>query len=146
MDWSGKLRVEGNEIIDARMHGLFNPEQGIQEKDGNELGFNFITSGNSLNFCIKVKEPASGTLHFESRPCTFSLPLAEITRNARTMFEAPIDQFLEVFTVCLEKLPSAMSFNFSAQPPDAPQVPYFIRVRQLDEAKAWTSPFYVTRA
>ena len=146
VEWSGKLRVEGNAIADAGMHGLFNPEQGIKSVGEQEVGFYFISSGNSLNFCLKLKEGRSGTLHFASAPYSFSLPLAELTAQPRRLFEAPIDQFLEVFALPLESLPRQVELNFTAPPPATPQVPYFVRVRQLDEAKAWTSPFYVTPA
>lgn len=144
VEWKGRLRVEGNRIAEAKMHGLFNPEQGIQSSSEQELDFYFISSGNSLNFCLKLKDGRNGTLHFESGPHSFSLPLAELTAEPRQLYEAPIDQFLEVFALPLARLPREMEVNFTAPPPEAEQVPYFIRVRQLDEAKAWTSPFYVT--
>ncbi|MCZ6729446.1 MAG: DUF3604 domain-containing protein [SAR324 cluster bacterium] len=145
VEWSGRLWMEGNKIADARMHGLFNPEQGIRSSSGEEVGFYFISSGNSLNFCLKPTAQREGILHFESGPCSFSIPLADLTTAPRRFYEAPIDQFCEVFAAPLEGLPWQMEFNFSAPPPDQPQVPYFVRVRQLNEAKAWSSPFYVSR-
>lgn len=127
------------------MHGLFNPVQGIQSSNADELDFYFISSGNSLNFCLKLKDGRAGTLHFESGPHSFSMPLADLTPEPKQLYEAPIDQFLEVMALPLVALPREMAVNFTAPPPDKPQTPYFIRVRQLDEAKAWTSPFYVSK-
>ena len=73
VEWKGKLRVEGNAIVEAKMHGLFNPEQGIQGSSEQELDFHFISSGNSLNFCLQLSDGRNGTLHFESGPHSFSL-------------------------------------------------------------------------
>ncbi len=144
VEWAGRVAIEDNAFAEARMHGLFIPDQGITSRAERQLGFYFISSGNSLNICLNLKEPGRGTLHFESGPCSFSLPVAELTPTPRRMYEAPIDQFCEVFAAELEGLPREMELDFKAPPPGTPQVPYFVRVRQLDEAKAWTSPFYVT--
>ncbi|MCH7479620.1 MAG: hypothetical protein IIA14_16155 [SAR324 cluster bacterium] len=76
--------------------------------------------------------------------CEFSLPLAELGPTPKKMFSARIDQFVEVSACPIERLPLELDFDFRAPAPEKPATPYFIRVLQLDEAKAWTSPFYVS--
>ena len=144
VDWKGRLALEGNRLREVRMHGLFNPLQGIQEQDAQGLDFDFITTGHSVNFCVRLEAPARGRLTFASGPVNFELDLAELGRTPRRFYERPIDQFLEVFACPIEGLPQSLAFRFTAPAPAKPDTPYFVRVRQLDEAKAWTSPFYVS--
>ncbi|MCH9046521.1 MAG: DUF3604 domain-containing protein [SAR324 cluster bacterium] len=146
VDWQGRVTLEGNRLLDARMHGLFNPLQGIQQWDADGVAFNFISTGNSLNLCLQVEAPGKGTLAFRSGPAEFSIDLAELSPSPRRMMEKPIDQFLELSLCPIEALPLSLPFRFGAPPPDQPETPYFVRVVQLDEGKAWSSPFYVSRA
>jgi len=116
----------------------------LQEQDAQGLDFDFITTGHSVNFCVRLEAPARGRLTFASGPVNFELDLAELGRTPRRFYERPIDQFLEVFACPIEGLPQSLAFRFTAPAPAKPDTPYFVRVRQLDEAKAWTSPFYVS--
>ncbi len=144
MDWKGEINLDGNTIGEALLHGNFNPQNGIRSREHNRLRFDFISTGNSLNLCLQVGEPGRGRLRFESTAARFEIDLAKVEIQPKRMFEAPIDQFLEISLCPYAELPMSMSFSFTAPPPSLPETPYFIRVRQIDEAKAWTSPFYVS--
>lgn len=145
VDWKGTLLVEGNRLLEAKMHGLFNPLQGIKDQNGHGGVFDLISTGHSLNFCLRLETPGRGRLVLKGQPVEFAIEVADLAWTPRRLYEKPIDQFLEVFTCPVESLPLSLPFRFTVAPPDEPATPYFVRVRQLDEAKAWTSPFYVTR-
>lgn len=145
VDWKGSLALEGNRLEETTMHGLFNPLQGIQQRDATGLRFDFITTGHSVNLCLRLETPGRGRLVFESGPVSFDLDVAELGPAPRRLYEQPIDQFLDVLAFPVAALPLSLPFRFTAPAPEKPETPYFVRVRQLDEAKAWTSPFYVTR-
>ena len=143
--WNGSVKVEGNRISDARMNGIFSPSYGIDGRTERDLSFRCVTTGNLVNLEMRFEHGLQGTLHFESEQTTFTLDLTDLSAEPEVLFEAPLDRRVEAVAVDALALPREVEARFSFAVDHDDEVPYFLRITQLDEGKAWTSPFYVRR-
>lgn len=153
--WTGAVTVEGNAFASARMHGTYGPAFGIRSSGAHEVRFACVTTGNLVNLLLELEEGAQGTLRFDTDVTSFALDLASldpasldgyvVDPGARTMFEAPLDQRVEVAGLRPGSLSHVLDATFEVDAEPGLEVPYYLRVTQLDEGKAWTSPFYLTR-
>lgn len=143
--WQGTISVAGNVIADAGMHGVFSPSYGIASREPASLGVHCVTTGNLVNVAMSLKGGMVGEVRFDVGDAVASAPLGEIGRNPRRLHEAPLDQRVEVFAVHLASLPTYVNASFDIDVDHDDEQPYFVRVTQLDEGRAWTSPFYVRR-
>ncbi|MFO7544121.1 MAG: DUF3604 domain-containing protein [Trueperaceae bacterium] len=141
--WRGAVTVEGNEILDADMHGLFSPSYGIESRDPSRVAFHCVTTGNVVNLALSLKSGMTGVIRFEAGDASFDIDLADVGRDPLRLHEAPLDQRVEVFAVDRKSLSVSTSSLFEIDVDHEDEQPYFVRVTQLDEGKAWTSPFYV---
>ena len=150
VSWQGTLRVEKAALLAARLHGNYLLNRGISRPDANSVAFDLVSTGDSLNLALKVdlseagSTGAAGRLHFESGVFSFEMALEEISSEPQRLFEAALDQFLEVQRCPLEQLPLDAAFAFEVPSPMVRDTPFFVRVRQLDEGKAWSSPWFVS--
>lgn len=143
--WNGRVTLDGNRLSDAIMNGIFSPSFGIDERRGDGLHFGCVTTGNLVNLQLRLEHGLTGTLRFESDQTTFELDLATVGANPTRLFEAPLDQRVEAYACNASQLPKSIETTFDVDVDHGEERPYFLRVTQLDEGKAWTSPFYVRR-
>ncbi len=144
INWKGRVKVLGNTLRNIDFNGTFNPDHGLICSRKDEAEFICNTSGNSMNMILDFEENLTGEIVFESNVCKCNINLADLTKEPQNFYQAEIDQFLEIFLISDEKSDSTINTKFSLNFDGERETPYFIRVLQLDESKAWTSPWYVT--
>ncbi len=141
--WEGSLTLDGNTLKGAAMNGLFSPSYGIATQDRRGLSFRCVTTGNLVNLVLSLERGLEGRLAFRSNVADIDLELATLGREPRTLFAAPLDRRIEALALHRDSLPLEATTTFSWAVDHPEERPYFLRVTQLDEGKAWTSPFYL---
>lgn len=141
--WRGAVTIEGNEVVEAAMHGLFSPSYGIEASDASRVAFHCVTTGNVVNLALSLRRGMTGRVRFQAGDASVAIDVADVGRHPLRLHEAPLDQRVEVFAVNRGSLPILTNSIFEVDVEHADEQPYFLRVTQLDEGKAWTSPFYV---
>jgi hypothetical protein len=143
--WKGRLSVEGNTFKAADMNGIFSPIYGIRLQGDQAIDFKCVTTGNLVNLVIKFEQGLQGILHFGGIVTNFSISLENLRQEPQLLYTEPLDQRVEVLACCQASLSPVAETSFSFSVDHDQAVPYFLRVTQLDEGKAWTSPFYVAK-
>jgi hypothetical protein len=144
--WDGRVTLEGNAVLGAEMHGVFSPTYGIRDVRPDGIGFSCVTTGNLVNIAVRLRDGAAGRLLFESSNASCELDLGSLGRAPVRLYEAPLDQRVEALGIRREALGRHVATTFAADVDHRDERPYFLRVTQVDEGRAWTSPFYVRRA
>ncbi len=143
--WEGRITVSGTAIADAAMHGIYSPMYGITGQNERDLGFSCVTTGNLVNLELAFRDGLLGRLEFVSNVTDLEFELDSLGRQPTTLFEAPLDQRVEALVLERKSLPLELETAFELEIDHIEEMPYFLRVTQLDEGRAWTSPFYVAR-
>ena len=141
--WEGSLSLDGNSLAEAAMNGLFSPIYGIGEQDRRGASFRCVTTGNLVNLVLAPDGGMRGSLAFRSNVTDLDLDLSTLVREPRTLFAAPLDRRVEALALHRASLPLALDTAFSLAVDHREELPYFLRITQLDEGRAWTSPFYI---
>ena len=141
--WDGAVSVVGNRVLEAGMHGVFSPSYGIRGVRPERVDFACVTTGNLVNVTLKLEHASEGRLTFDTSNASCALDLAEVRRDPTRHHEAPLDQRIEVLGVREGALPRSVVTSFTVDVDHGDEHPYFLRVTQIDEGRAWTSPFYV---
>ncbi|MCP4404105.1 MAG: DUF3604 domain-containing protein [bacterium] len=144
VSWKGKVKTFGNNLKNVSFHGTFNPEHGIIRSGKNEAEFVCNTSGNSMNLVLDLEHGLQGDIGFESNVCELKINVQELTEKPQNFFQAKIDRFVEASSIGSENPSLTLNTEFSLDFRGDRETPYFLRILQLDEGKAWTSPWYVT--
>ena len=144
--WQGDVTLEGdNRFLEPRMHGVFSPSYGLQVGGPRRLDFDCVTTGNLVNIVTRLEGGLHGRIRFRTGDVDVAFALDDLDHEARSFYEAPLDQRVEAMACRQDALPREVRTSFSLEVDHDEEVPYFLRVTQIDEAKAWTSPFYVRR-
>ncbi|MEX2534574.1 MAG: DUF3604 domain-containing protein [Trueperaceae bacterium] len=141
--WEGSVEVSGNTLAESRVNGIFSPVYGITGATREGFEFRCATTGNLLNIELAFENGLVGMVRFDSNRTSFDLDLSQVTREPTTIFEAQLDQLVEVSAYRRSELPHYVEHKFDLEFDHSHEEPYFVRVTQVDEGKAWTSPFYV---
>lgn len=161
--WNVKLGVDSGSIkrVEPRFRGLevVSPVEGddsdsgfyestwIREDDRN-ISFKTVTRSNPNNatnasqgMCLEVVLPSSGTVQAEINGQSVSMPLSRLIEGARTGHLGGIDSPAYRF----HRAPLPHEFDWNIQWNNdvaAPGDTYYVRVRQLNDQWAWSSPIF----
>jgi len=145
--WDGELRVEGAQIVGAVGYAFDSAAEGIRSQSQQHVAWQSVTSGDEDGVVLELAEKTSqGKLTFHSPLAQFEVDLAEIG-DEPFVFAAGG----EGLQVTVEYLPVGagsrhVRFEATVELPVAPEATaVYVRLTQVDGARAWSSPFYVSR-
>ena len=163
--WRGQLTVAGATLVSIEGTDFANPTTQNVEQDGNGAAFRTNTRGETSSLKLSVSDVQPGAaivLELEEaaetgsappfyRPravipgATVRLPLAEI-QGGRLDKLLPIENYhRDSVTLRRVRPDGPRDLTFSYTDTDSPRQGdyYFVRVRQLNDAMAWSSPVWV---
>ena len=109
------------------------------------MRFRCVTTGNLVNLLLKFSRGLKGHLSFKSDVTDIELELERLDNKVNRLFTAPLDQRVEATALHRASLPLDVKTTFTLNVDHLEQRPYFLRITQLDEGRAWASPFYIAR-
>jgi Protein of unknown function (DUF3604) len=140
--WDGRLRVDGTRLLDARDYAIDTPTEGIERWDGESVDWRSRTAGDEDGLILRLSDPGAGTLHFETDLVRFDLPLAALERE-RAYPAGGIGRRVTVTRLSEAPAPRSVELTWREAELRPGWQPYYLRVKQVDGALAWTSPIYV---
>lgn len=167
--WRGVLEVRGAELTEARALNFTNPYQEkveIDSRDPNKVNFYTETRGRADKMLLKLDDVTPSTaivIRLEAatevagspptiRPRaqlparTLRFPFSRLS-DGRAVEEMPLGSGPDLDTVSIELISDGapMDYDFEYVDNDAPGWGdyYYVRVTQLNGARAWSSPIWV---
>ena len=139
VSWDGSLTIDKGMILKAENYAIDSPEEGIQEVAGRSVSWTSTTFGDADGLVLTL----DALLAFQTRVLGQSVSLGEIDAGPVVVDAGGVDM-----KVTFERLPigvgEEVSFAFREDQLEPGCHPYWVRVLQVDGAKAWASPVYVT--
>ena len=141
--WDGSLAVEGGIISDARGYAFDSAAEGITEQRASYIAWKSVTSGDEDGVILDLQADADATLSFHTDITRFSLPLRDLGASPYIVEAGGVD-----LRVVVERLPLGLRQRSSAFTHTDEAAPsgchaYYVRLTQVDGARAWSSPFYI---
>jgi hypothetical protein len=165
--WQGTIEVEGARVLQVRSVGLdnlYNERATIDSAEPSRIQFHVETRGRRDTLLIELDGASAGTalkVHLEPareiggspvmvrRPAEIPaadvrLALSELV-DGRLERELPVDDFVDTLRVQVvdPDAPLDQSVSFTDMDAPSPGDYYYVRVTQIDGARAWSSPFWV---
>jgi hypothetical protein len=168
--WTGKLVVSGARVVDVSLIGFENPRRGFARMSADEpntVEFSTLTRGNRSAVALKLAEvtsalsvsvtvDAAAEEGYSPSPGTSAsvgkTPAETVMLDARAMKDGLVETTLASGTYYNDpvrlrrvknEIPRDVSFSFTDANRMVPGDYYYIRVEQLDGAKAWSSPIWI---
>lgn len=164
--WRGRMRIEGGRIDSARGIDFVNPNAQTLEREDNGEGYRFatISRGDASPIELEVSELTDDAvlvleiedgLETGSAPPfyrrhqimpggTFRLPVADLT-NGTLAVQVPGPDYIDGILLRRIVEQGVRDVSFELSDADEPRQGdyYYVRVRQANDAAAWSSPIWV---
>ena len=162
--WRGRLRLEGGRIVSARGMDFVNPNAQSLIEEANSYLFATISRGDASPIELVVEDltddaalvleleealetgsaPPFYRTHQVTPGGTFRLPLADI-ENGMLVVEAPAPDYTDAIMLRRIVEDGLRDISFELTDTDDPRQGdyYYVRVRQANDAAAWSSPIWV---
>ena len=141
--WDGGLTLDKGKILNAEGYAFDSASEGIQETTDRSVTWKSVTTGDADGVILTLDAPPETVLHFQTGVVDHQVSLKEIS-NGPVRVDAGGIEIAAVF----EQMPIGagreVEFSFKENTPPSGCHPYWVRVTQIDGAKAWASPIYVT--
>ena len=143
--WDGVLCADGGEISRIQPIGMQSGTDQIQQIDPRKISWSSATAGNDMGVTCHLEGGAKARYRFETDPCRFDFSTAQIAKAGFRVAAGGASRFVEVGPA-----PSAdgrldAELSCRDEEPLAGETPYWVRVVQVDRARAWSSPVNVIR-
>ncbi len=161
--WTGTLSVSGATLVDASVTDVTSPSTQDLARDGNRLRFRTSTRGDTSSLRLTLADIAPDAAivvdleagrEFGGGPPVFrrhapvpaarvELPFADLERGRLTR-ELPLESYRDTVTLRRRLADGALDVRFEYQDTGRLQGDYYyVRVKQVDDAEAWSSPIWV---
>lgn len=164
-EWIGYLKASNTSMTDLSAPGFRNEtRQAIAKNGASRADFITWTHGSVSSFMVTLAELAEDGLielnlksgHEDRDIVPLLRPSSTIAANRQMvpvfdLLQGPVEREVNVngykdqirFELVNQQAADYMTFNFTDLSPGAEEDYYYIRVQQLDDHRAWTSPVFV---
>lgn len=142
--WDGTLSVEGGRILAVEGYAFDSPAEGVQGWGPNRVSWRSITTGDTDGIHVTLEAQGDTTLAVDTPLVSTEVSWSDLGGSGKRIAAGGVDLELTI-----ERRPIGLKerhFRVSFRPASSPagEHAYWIRVLQVDGAKAWTSPWYVS--
>ncbi len=146
--WDGSLRVTGGRVLGWRPLGFQSPEDAAWQQRSGTVCWRSITAGNRAGLVLEIEGDECTRCVFSSMPCEveFEFALGRVGEETLTVDAGGVGRRVEVGPAPAEDGRRAVEgLDFRDEEGAVGTSPYWVRLVQVDQAMAWSSPVYVTR-
>ena len=142
--WDGSLNVEKGRILAVEGYAFDSPAEGVEDWDENRVSWRSITTGDSDGVLVTLEAQSNTVLAVTTPLVSAEIRWSELGSSVKRIGAGGVD-----LELVIERRPiglEARQFSVRYRPDSSPagEQAYWIRALQVDGAKAWTSPWYVT--
>ena len=142
--WHGDLRLSGARIKEIRPVAFIHNRDTVVEEGENRVAWKVHTAGDRRGLVIEFDRP-EGDLVLNTGPAQLTAPLSELMSKDRLVEAGGLAQRLEVARPPAADGPWETRFDLEDKTAGPGTHAYWVRVTQVDQEKAWSSPIWVTR-
>jgi hypothetical protein len=142
--WDGSLTLTHGRIAAVRPVGYFAPLDGLWQPDPHTLAWRSATAGNEAGVVLEIEGDEATAGRFSSEPCCFDFSLNQVSTAPLVVAAGGVERQVQIGPAPCAEGPRKAELSFRDMQPVEGASPYWVRVVQVDQAKAWSSPVYVS--
>ena len=142
IDWSGEIKIKNGRIIDAEEYAFDLPWDGIKEKSENHVKWKSMTSGDEDGVILTLESNNRTSIDFNTKVTNISFKMKDLG-EARIYELGEFEQKVKISRLSVEKSPSCVKFHYKDHEVNSGLNSYYIKVKQSNGEKAWSSPIFV---
>lgn len=143
--WDGELILEGGKVRHFEAVGFCSPDDSIEQTDDSRIRWNSVTAGNRAGVILHLEGGGSALCRFATQPCQFEFPLSRAMGAPLTVAVGGVNRHVIASRPPDTSGPRRVELSYRETRELTGTCPYWIRVTQVDQNQAWSSPIYVTR-
>jgi hypothetical protein len=143
MAWDGELRIEGAQVTAAAPWAFDTPDEGLTHIGADRVAWRSVTAGDWDGVVLTLDRLDQALLTFCTEPLSVQCPLGALGPSGWQQEQQTPWRCLEIRRLPAEDPPATFSGVFVDPAPRPGWHAYWVRVRQLDGAYAWSTPIYL---
>jgi hypothetical protein len=143
--WDGSLSAESGEMELLQAINPHSCQDRVVQTTRSRIEWNSATAGNASGFTFTLLGNTNTRLLLNTEPLTCDVGLNEVLEEEVFLDAGGVGRFIKIGPAPREDGPSQFEGRWMDENPPTGESPYWVRVTQIDQAKAWSSPVYVTR-
>ena len=144
--WDGSLTVKGGELEWIEDVNRQSFADWAEATDSRRVQWKSATAGNAAGVVVRVRGDEATVLEFRSEPATFEVALPDVRDSEYTFDAGGVGRFAKIGPAPRVGGPSKFEARWVDTNPPSGVAPYWLRVTQVDQAMAWSSPVYVSHS
>ena len=144
--WDGALNLDGGTIHAVEAVNFHGGEDRVDQPNDTCVTWRNATAGNRAGLLLEVEGDEHTVCSFDSLPVQFSFPLAHVLKAPLARDAGGLNCQVTIGPVPDNDAPTRASLTFRDHETRSRTHAYWVRVTQVDQAQAWSSPVYVSRA
>lgn len=144
VDWKGSLSINGGslELVETVNFQSYDDEAVLVSD--NRIEWANQSAGNAAGILVRVRGDEAAELSFESAPASFQVRLGDVRNRDHRVDAGGVGRFAQIGPPPGPSGPTAFRCEVIDEHCVPGELPYWIRVTQIDQSLAWSSPVYVT--
>lgn len=142
--WDGSLKVSGGRFLKAESIGFQSPCD-VLRQDDETLSWSFTGAGNQAGFTLEFEGDEATQFDFSSGPCSFGFRSDQVSQTCMRVEGGGLSRYVEVGPAPRTDGAHRVDLTYRDSRSISGICPYWVRIVQTDQARAWSSPVYVTR-
>lgn len=144
--WDGSLSFQGGRITGFESVGFCSPKDTVTAVDDSQLRWTSVTAGNRMGLLLDLETDHNTVGSFRSGPVDFDFRMNQITRAPMVVDAGGFSRHVMLSQAPDATAPRRAELSFRDTRPVTGACPYWVRVVQVDQHQAWSSPVYVDRS
>jgi len=144
--WDGTAVFDKATVTSAVPVNFFNRDKTLDLKDGTELSWQSVTTGNFAGFIANLSDSKSGDITLSTALVNESIPLADIGYEDTVLDASDIlPRGIRLFRLPDHNPHKSARLERKLSPESGRDNPFYVRVTLEDGTQAWSTPIYVLR-
>jgi hypothetical protein len=143
--WDGTLALEEGKVRGIEPVGFCSPNDTIEPVGDSGLRWRSVTAGNRAGVHLDLEGDESTLCRFSTGPCQFEFRLSQVMCAPMVVAGGGVSRHVTVSRPPDANGPRRVELNYRDTRDAVGTCPYWVRVTQVDQNQAWSSPIYVTR-
>ena len=143
VDWSGRLIVRDNNILNVTPVNFWNPDLQPFISEDNVVNWESYTTGGLAGVILELEDANAGSIRMETAQGNLEFSLSMIGYDPRTFDFEGLDKKISIYQLPDELFETNFDFKIELSTLHKGCNPVYIKMIQEDGHMAWTSPVYI---